>query len=136
MTTIHYQFADGHFEEIEVTEEFAIQYAMLEKREKSIERRETRRHVSLEMLHEYGHDFGDDSGNPLTILIERETRRENKEMLKTAVSILTEEQRELLNMVYIKRIPQVQIAEQLGIKKSSVNDRLRRIFNKIKKVLN
>lgn len=32
MTTINYQFSDGHYEEIEVSEEFAKEYARIGKR--------------------------------------------------------------------------------------------------------
>lgn len=35
MATIHYQFADGHFEDIEVTEEFKREYEFLEIQERA-----------------------------------------------------------------------------------------------------
>ena len=50
MTIIHYKFADGHTEEIEVTDEVAAAFEQLEKYEKKVERKETRRHVSLNVL--------------------------------------------------------------------------------------
>ena len=48
MATIRYQLADGHFDVIDVTEEFASEYAAMEHRDKLIERKETRRHQSLD----------------------------------------------------------------------------------------
>ena len=57
MPLITYKFADRHIEEIEVSEEVAAAFAQLEKHEKKIERKETRRHVSLNLLMENGFDF-------------------------------------------------------------------------------
>lgn len=48
MAVILYRFADGHREELEVTEEFAAEYAEMEHREYLINRKETRRHQSLD----------------------------------------------------------------------------------------
>ena len=44
MPLITYKFADGHTEEIEVTDEVAAAFEQLEKYEKKVERKETRRH--------------------------------------------------------------------------------------------
>lgn len=57
MPLIIYKFADGHTEEIEVSDEVAAAFAQLEKYEKKVERKETRRHVSLNLLMENGYDF-------------------------------------------------------------------------------
>ena len=57
MPLITYEFADGHTEEIEVSEEVAAAFAQLEKYEKKVERKETRRHISLNLLMENGFDF-------------------------------------------------------------------------------
>lgn len=57
MPIIHYKFADGHTEEIEVTDEVAAAFERLEKYEKKVERKETRRHVSLNLLLDNGFDF-------------------------------------------------------------------------------
>ena len=60
MPTIQYKFADGHKEEIEVSDEVAAAFAQLEKYEKKVERKETRRHISLNLLMENGFDFSAD----------------------------------------------------------------------------
>lgn len=60
MPLITYKFADGHSEEIEVSDEVAAAFAQLEKYEKKVERKETRRHVSLNLLMENGFDFSVD----------------------------------------------------------------------------
>lgn len=60
MAVINYKFADGHTEEIEVTEEFAKEYAELEKteqRRRDREKKRSKRLVSLDALIEKGVDF-------------------------------------------------------------------------------
>ena len=59
MKTILYTFADGHKEELEVTDEVAEVFYELEKYEQKVNRKETRRHVSLDMLEEAGFEFAD-----------------------------------------------------------------------------
>ena len=48
MAFILYCFADGTRQEIEVAEEFAKKYAEMEHKDALIERKETRRHQSLD----------------------------------------------------------------------------------------
>ena len=60
MPLITYKFADGHTKEIEVSGAVAAAFAQLEKYEKKVERKETRRHVSLNLLMENGFDFSAD----------------------------------------------------------------------------
>ena len=47
MKTITYEFADGHIENIEVEDDVAEVFAEIEKYEKKVNRKETRRQVSL-----------------------------------------------------------------------------------------
>ena len=56
MAFILYRFADGTREEIEVTEEFAAEYEEVEHKDALIERKETRRHQSLDKSMEHGFD--------------------------------------------------------------------------------
>ncbi len=53
MGEIKYRFADGHTEEVEVTDGFAEQYAELEHKDKLTCRKETRRHQSLDKSMEH-----------------------------------------------------------------------------------
>ena len=80
MPIIHYKFSDGHSEEIEVTDEVAAAFEQLEKYEKKVERKETRRHVSLNVLLENGFDFPTESTDILDTLDKQE--RENSEWKK------------------------------------------------------
>lgn len=47
MPTIHYIFADGHTEEIAVSEEVAAVFEQFQKYEKKVNRKETRQYIFL-----------------------------------------------------------------------------------------
>ena len=93
MATIRYQLADGHFYVIEVTEEFAAEYAAMEHRDKLIERKETRRHQSLDKSLEHGWDIADPSAD---VALQAE-RNEEKARLSSALKKLTDKQRAVLH---------------------------------------
>ncbi len=119
------------YEEIEVTEEFAAQYAEMEHREYLINRRETRRHQSLDKSMKHGFDVPDPSEN----IYEKVERNEQIRQLYKAVALLLPEQQELLRKVYFEYIPQTEIAVSEGITKSAINKRLSRILARLKKFL-
>lgn len=75
MPIIHYKFADGHTEEIEVTDEVAAAFEQLEKYEKKVERKETRRHVSFDKLIESGFESPDESEDILDTLDKHEQEK-------------------------------------------------------------
>ena len=72
MKTVIYTFADGHKEELEVTDEVAEVFYELEKYEQKVNRKETRRHVSLDMLEEAGFEFADPNSDIETVWEKRE----------------------------------------------------------------
>lgn len=131
MATIHYQFADGHFEDIEVTDEFAARYAEMEHKDKLIERKETRRHQSLDKSLENGWDVADPR---VDVQAEAERNEENLR-LHNAIAALTDKQRELLRLVYFENVPQTEIAAREGVQKTAINNRLTRILERLKKLL-
>jgi len=75
MAIIHYKFSDGHTEEIEVTDEVATAFKQLEKYEKKVKRKETRRHVSLNVLLENGFEFSDESEDIIATLDKQEQEK-------------------------------------------------------------
>ena len=75
MPLITYKFADRHTEEIEVSDEVAAAFAQLEKYEKKVERKETRRHVSFNLLMENGFDFSADDTDILDVLDKEEQEK-------------------------------------------------------------
>jgi len=107
------------------------EYILLEHEIDLQERRETRRHQSLEKSLEKGHDFVSNALTPDEKYIKEETCRE----LFNALATLSEDQKWLIQEVYFKGRRQVEIAKELGIQKSSLNDRLSRALKKLKNFL-
>ena len=113
MATIRYQLADGHFYVIEVTEEFAAEYAAMEHRDKLIERKETRRHQSLDKSLEHGWDIPDMS----------------------ALKKLTDKQRAVLLLYIEEGLSFREIGEKLGIHKDTVKEHYHAAIKNLRKIL-
>lgn len=141
MATIQYQFADGHYEEIEVTEEFKKEYEFLLVREKAQHWKEMKqkeraglrcvKDLSLDKFGEDGYDLPSEKIDPLETLIAKEERREQ---YKKLLSCLTKKQRQVYILSKIKGYSKVQIAEILHIDESSVRERLYWAQKKISKI--
>ena len=116
MATIRYTFADGHSEEVEVTEEFKREYGFLLVREQALYWKEMKqkeragfrcvRNLSLEKFGEDGYDLPADAPDPLERLIAKEERREQYRMI---LSCLTEKQRQVYILFHIKGYKKVQM---------------------------
>ncbi len=101
MATIRYTFADGHSEEVEVTEEFKREYEFLLVREQALHWKEIKqkeraglrcvKNLSLEKFGEDGYDLPAEVPDPLETLIAKEERRERYQKI---LSCLTEKQRQ------------------------------------------
>ena len=101
MAFILYQFADGTRKEIEVTEEFAKKYAEMEHKDALIERKETRRHQSLDKSLEHGFDIPD----PTVDITEMAERRELSDEIHKALNALTEKQRKVFELYVSEGLP-------------------------------
>jgi len=111
-------------------EQVRHEYIVAEHEQYLSELKETRRHQSLDLSLENGHEFEDEESNLEEKLIENEMYEE----LHKAISTLSKEQQWLIYEVYFKGRPQVEIAKELGILKTSLNDRLSRALKKLKKL--
>lgn len=131
MPTIQYKFADGHTEEIEVTDEVATAFELLEKYEKKVERKETRRHVSLNLLLDTGFDFPTASTDILDTLDKQEQeksewkeekfRRHNLEGKKAEIfSLLTYRQADAYFRHKYLHIKKTEIARYMGVTEGAV----------------
>lgn len=140
MATIRYQFADGHFEEIEVTEEFKREYEILEiqerahywkiKKQKQRAGLEVKYDLSLDRLCDDGQEPPACALSPLDEMIKREERAE---YYKKLLSPLTDKQREAYILHHIKGYKKVQIAAMLHISEMAVRKRLYWAYKKILK---
>lgn len=131
MATIRYTFADGHTEEVEVTEEFKREYEFLLVREQAPHWKEMKqkeraglrcvKNLSLDKFSEDGYDLPVAGPDPLERLIQKEERRE---YCRKILSCLSEKQRQAYILFHLKGYKKVQIAAVLHIDERSVRWRL------------
>ena len=131
MATIRYTFADGHTEEVEVTEEFKREYEFLLVREQAPHWKEMKqkeraglrcvKNLSLDKFSEDGYDLPVAGPDPLERLIQKEERRE---YCRKILSCLSEKQRQAYILFHLEGYKKVQIAAVLHIDERSVRRRL------------
>ena len=125
-------YFDGiKYVEIEVTEEFAAEYAAMEHRDKLIERKETRRHQSLDKSLEHGWDIQDPSAD---VALQAE-RDEEKARLSSALQRLTDKQRAVLLLYIEDGLSFREIAANLGVNKDTVREHYLAAIKNLKKFL-
>jgi sigma-70, region 4 len=107
------------------------EYILEEYKSRLIERKETRRHQSLNKSLEHGFDVIDKNLDLEDIVFQKI----EAERLHKALTELTSEQRQLIEKIYFKEEKQTDIARELGIDKTSLRDRLKVIYKKLKKFL-
>ena len=127
MKRIKYEI-NGKVIDIEVTDEFAAQYEQIEAKEKRVNRKETRRHQSLDALVESGFQIADPGSDIEANLI----MQNNIDLLRRAFDALTNDQKWLVEQVFYYGRKQLEIAAELGIDVTSIRDRLRVIYKQIK----
>lgn len=130
MARIRY-FDGAKHVEIEVTEEFAAEYAAMEYRDKLIERKETRRHQSLDKSLEHGWDIPDPSAD---VALQAE-RNEEKARLSSALQKLTDKQRAVLLLYIEEGLSFREIGEKLGIYKDTVKEHYHAAIKNLRKIL-
>ena len=131
MKTYTYKFADGTKSAVEVEDELYDLLIEMDKEEKYGNRRETRRHVSLETLTEMNvepsytdeYNFDEIFGG-----------MEN-EQLQEAISELLPTQQSLLNRLFVEKQTVSEIAASDGVAVCSISNRLARIYKKLKNFL-
>jgi RNA polymerase sigma factor (sigma-70 family) len=119
------------FIDVEVSEEFAVAYSDMEHREYLVERKETRRHQSLEKSMQNGFDFADLKAN----VAEEAERNELKETLHKALNKLTDKQRTVIIMYAINGMSFRKIGEKIGISKDTAQEHFQSAVKKMKKFL-
>lgn len=120
MPIIHYKFADGHKEEIEVTDEVAVAFAQLEKYEKKVERKETRRHVSLNVLMENGFDFPTESTDILDALDKQEQEKSEWQKEKFRRHNVDDKKAEIFSLLTYRQADAYFRHKYLHIKKTEI----------------
>lgn len=125
---INYKDADGRIIELEVSDEVGTFYLSSVEEEKKNERRETRRHTSLESFTYEDKRFFDDGTDLLADLIASET-------VSRAMSHLTERQQYLIRKTCLEGWKYTELAALEGLDESAIRHAVNRAKNKLKKML-
>ena len=127
---VRYEFVNGEISEIEVDESLGELLVECDRQAYNNDHKETRRHVSLDGMDYEGALFAaadDPAGEALRAL--------ELDRLREAMAALSPKQRELVLKVYFNEESIAAIARAEGVDESSVRERLRWIYKKLKKFL-
>ena len=128
MKKIVYKFCDGSRSEVEVSEEIYFLSESIDREVRLSDRRERRRHVSLESL--------TDSGIEPAYKMETDDMAFDNftnECLQKSLECLSEEERSLIKNVYFDGLSVGEIARRKGKKANTMYKKLKRILKKLKK---
>ncbi|CQR74997.1 RNA polymerase sigma factor [Sporomusa ovata DSM 2662] len=125
---IKYEFVTGETVEIEVEENIGEVMAQIDRDIYRSNRRETNKHNSVEALEDKGIQLADESMD-IPFFIEQQ---EMREALHNAMDKLLPQQRELIQKVFFTGKSISEIARAEGVDESSIRDRLKRIYKKLK----
>lgn len=127
-----YEFNNGDIEEIEVDSEWRDVLVALDDEEKRNNRRETRRHTSLNNGHADGEWLAYDP-----MLDDLLSSEETSACVHVAVELLKPRQRDLIYALYLsdKPLSQREYAERLGVAEDSVKQSAWRARAALKKLL-
>jgi RNA polymerase sigma-70 factor (ECF subfamily) len=125
---INFKDADGQSMVLDVSDEVGTFYLSSVEEEKRNERRETRRHTSLESFTYEDKRFFDDGTDLLADLIASET-------VSCAMSHLTERQQYLIRKTCLEGWKYTELAALEGVDESAIRHAVNRAKDKLKKYL-
>ena len=126
---IRYQFATETVE-VEVSEELGNIIVDLDRQEYNNHHKETRRHCSLDAFNL------DDTLFPSEENIEAEVAAKDQyNRLYAAIALLEPQQKELVRQVFFEDRKIVDIAAEEGVSEAAVRNRLKKITQRLKKIL-
>ena len=127
---ITYEFVTGEVSEAEVDERLGGMLLDLDRQQYNNDKKETRRHVSLDGMDYEGELFvsaEDTEGEA--------ERREDMARLYSAMEALSPSQRELVKKVYFEERKIMDIAAEEGVSEAAIRNRLKKIYSRLKKFL-
>lgn len=128
---IKYQFVTGDSVEIEVPDSIGKVAVRADMDIQNNNRKETRKHKSLEKLHENGTQLSDENADIHSIFEQKEARRS----LYKALGNLPPQQRELIQKVFFEGQKMADIAREEGVSSQAVQERLAKIRLKLRKAM-
>lgn len=127
---IKYEFVDGDVE-LEVSDEWASVLAELDRLERNNDKKEKRRHYSLEArTYEGAYYAVEDKG--ISALFEG---LGDAERLNEALTHLSSKQQDLIRAIYFEWISVSKYADIMGISQPAISQQLKTVYKKLKKFL-
>lgn len=124
---IKYEFVDGDVE-LEVSDEWASVLAELDRLERNNDKKEKRRHYSLEACTYEGAEYAvEDKG--ISALF---GGLGDAERLNEALTYLSSKQQALIRAIYFEGVTVNEYAKKEGVDHSAISHRLRTIYKKLK----
>jgi len=138
MTKIKFLDRQGNEVSVEVNDEFAAVYVELDRQDKNNERKETRRHVSLNKTVK-NHD-SEDIVEHIDLLEDKRSnieenyiQREEIATLRDGIKSLLPEQRRLIKQVFYEERSIKSLAEEYGVSSPAIINRLNKIYAQLRK---
>lgn len=127
---IKYEFANGDVE-VDVPNEWASILVELDRLERNNDKKERRRHYSLDSCVYEGIVYASEDKN-LTAIFETDSKFGR---LTEAIKYLSDKQKSLIKAVYFDGMSVSDYAKHMGISQSAVSQQLKTIYKKLKKFL-
>ena len=128
---IKYAFQDGVVTEVEVSDEIGAVIIDMDRQEYNINHKETRRHCSLDAFNLDDALFPSDDDVEAEVTAKDEYRR-----LYAAIALLEPQQQELVRKVFFENRKIVDIASEDGVSEAAIRNRLKKITQRLKNILN
>ena len=127
---IKYEFATETVE-VEVSEKDANIIVELDRQEYNINHKETRRHCSLDAFNLDDALFPSDDDVEAEVATKDEYRR-----LYAVIALLEPQQKELVRKVFFENRKIVDVASEEGVSEAAIRNRLKKITQRLKNILN
>ena len=126
---IKYEFLTGEIVEVEVPDNIGEVSIELDRDIFNSDRRETRRHNSVENLQEQGVQMADESVDVVSIIEKQET----SQALHKALDKLLPQQWDLIQKVFFEGRPMADIAREEGVTSKAIQNRINKIKTQLRK---
>lgn len=126
-----YHFVDGTKNNVEVTNEMFAILTELDEQERKCNYNYSRHNCPLSAMDYEGEAFADLRQEPY----ERLLQIEKQGKIQSALEMLTEHQRSLIEQVFVEGIPQREVAKQKGVTAVAICRQIDRISKKLEKLL-
>ena len=127
---IKYKFVTGENVEIQVSNDIAEAALEIERETLNSDRRETRRHNSVENIIGQGLQF-EDKDIDISAIFEQ---KQINELLQNALDKLLPNQKNLIQKIFFEELSITQTAIAEGVCESAIRNRLKKIYKKLKNI--